>query len=551
MKFEKPTSRTLTVLRRNYERLQRRSDLLEMYKIKCGNLLDEIKYQQGIITKLYAITDSDEEEKRILLGEKFDRIINEIELLETEEVKKTDSRFDKNMTSEDEFCLIAESIREEYVSGVNTSENVAYIANDFTNWRTDPICPDCFIRMKAVCPKHRSVLTYSDGKIVLQDNIFYSFECETCHKKVPHQFDSLVRKNSVLDDDFVSADFISMILKRKYEQNMSFLTQSIMYNSFGIDISYYTLSRWASEAVDRWLIPIYDAMHREITKSDILYCDNVCLRYFDLKMFPYADQKDFLWVYQTPSSAATPMVLYDFTVGNDSECSSAFLKNFRGTIVADKYESYKSFDNNVTVSGSWSMVKMLFSEANDVIAPSVQSEMPSFRIIKCCNKLYQVEGSIEEFDADIKLEVRKRNSLPVIEEIGQIIADSCVFEKDRNMKSEFALACSYFMEHKNELKEFVNDGRLKIDNTCAKEKLLPFVGLKGRKLVCLSGSLKREAAIYSLVESAKLCGLEVDRYLCFCLKNMSNPVPGKDISFLFPWNAPGECKEEFADDSDV
>ena len=91
MEFEKPNSRTVTVLRRNFERLQRHSELLEIYKIKCGHLLDEIKYQQEIIARLTAVTDSDEEEKRILLGETFDRIINEIGLLETEQVRQTDS----------------------------------------------------------------------------------------------------------------------------------------------------------------------------------------------------------------------------------------------------------------------------------------------------------------------------------------------------------------------------------------------------------------------------------------------------------------------------
>lgn len=551
MEFEKPNNRTVTVLRRNFERLQRHSELLEMYKIKCGHLLDEIKYQQEIIARLTAVTDSDEEEKRIILGEKFDRVINEIGLLETEQVRQTDSRFDKNMSTEDEFQLMAATVRDEHIMNLTLDENVAYIANNFTNRRTDPICPTCYTRMKAVDPRHVDMLTYSEGKLALQEDIYYAFVCESCGYKVSHQYDSIVRKKPVVDDPFVTAEFISVLLKRKYDENISFLTQSIMYQSYDVNISYYALSLWASQAIDKWFIPLYRVMCREIVKSDILYCDNVCLRNYDLRLFPYSGDNRYLWVYHTDTAAKTPMVLYSFCDSSESRHSSAFLRGFSGTVVADKFSSYKPSDGGISIAGSWSMVKMLFVEANDLLVPGVQSEVPSFRAIKCCNKLYQIEAGIDEFAPDIRTEVRKRNSIPVINELEKLIADTDILEKDKTLRSEFAQACVYFLQHEEEFTRYTEDGRLKIDNTCAKEKLLPFVGMKGRKLVCLGSSLEREAAIYSIIESAKLCGLEADRYLCFCMKNMSNPAPGIKISDMFPWNAPGECREEFSDNSDV
>src|ERR1700756_5101983 len=81
-------------------------------------------------------------------------------------------------------------------------------------------------------------------------------------------------------------------------------------------------------------------------------------------------------------------------------------------------------------------------------------------------------------------------------------------------KSETAGAIRYVLSRWRALTRFTDDGRLEIDNSAA-ERALRAVAL-GRKNYLLVGSDcggERAAAIYSLIRSAKLNGIDPELYL--------------------------------------
>jgi hypothetical protein len=86
------------------------------------------------------------------------------------------------------------------------------------------------------------------------------------------------------------------------------------------------------------------------------------------------------------------------------------------------------------------------------------------------------------------------------------------------------------------LTRYVDDGRIEIDNNAA-ERALRGVSL-GRKNYLFMGSDaggERAAAIYSLVETAKLNGLDPEAYLREVLGRIAEH-PINRIDELLPWN---------------
>ena len=103
-------------------------------------------------------------------------------------------------------------------------------------------------------------------------------------------------------------------------------------------------------------------------------------------------------------------------------------------------------------------------------------------------------------------------------------------------KSDLARAIGYTLTRWQALTRYRDDGSLEIDNNAA-ERALRGVAL-GRKNYLFQGSDaggERAAAIYSLVESAKLNGLDPLRYLRDVLTRIAEH-PINRIEELLPWN---------------
>jgi len=82
-----------------------------------------------------------------------------------------------------------------------------------------------------------------------------------------------------------------------------------------------------------------------------------------------------------------------------------------------------------------------------------------------------------------------------------------------------------------------DDGRLALDNNPAERALLRCVAI-GRKNYLFAGSDaggRRAAAMYSLIESAKLSSLNPQHYLADVLARIADH-PARRIDELLPWN---------------
>jgi transposase len=102
-------------------------------------------------------------------------------------------------------------------------------------------------------------------------------------------------------------------------------------------------------------------------------------------------------------------------------------------------------------------------------------------------------------------------------------------------KSETAGAIRYALAHWRALTRFLDDGLLEIDNSA--ERALRCVAM-GRKNYLFAGSDsggERAAVLYSLIGSAKLNGLDPERYLRSVLSRIAEH-PISRITELLPWN---------------
>jgi len=122
---------------------------------------------------------------------------------------------------------------------------------------------------------------------------------------------------------------------------------------------------------------------------------------------------------------------------------------------------------------------------------------------------------------------------PLLKDLHAWLSDTLV---QLSAKSDLAQAIGYTLAHWKALTRYCDDGRIEIDNNAA-ERALRGVGL-GRKNYLFFGSDaggERAAAIYSLVETAKLNGLDPQGYLREVFERIAEH-PINRIEELLPWN---------------
>jgi hypothetical protein len=148
-------------------------------------------------------------------------------------------------------------------------------------------------------------------------------------------------------------------------------------------------------------------------------------------------------------------------------------------------------------------------------------------------QLYWIEKDIRGRSPAERRDMRRERSGPLLESMHAWLKATMA---KLSRKSDVAGAIHYALERWAALLLFSEDGRAEMDNNAA-ERALRAVAL-GRKNYLFAGSDAggdRAAAIYSLLGSAKLNGIDPEAYMTSVLRRIAD-YPINRIGELLPWN---------------
>lgn len=410
-------------------------------------------------------------------------------------------------------------------------------------------CPICGEAMQEIGKEVVRKLKIIPAQVVAVEHRYYAYACRSCDQNgIETPVTTAEREKSVIRGSFATAEAIAHIMVQKFVMGSPLYRQEQELKRQGITLSRQTMSNWILRAAADYLTPIYDALHRELLRREVLHADETMLQVLhEPGKKPQSESR--MWLYRTGGlsvadnangdASERPIVLYEYQPGRHARHPEAFLEGFRGYLHTDGYAGYHKLPEGITVVGCWAHARRKFDEALKSLPRGKAKNSAAWQGLNYCNQLFAIEQELADKPSAVRYEEHQKQAKPVLDAM-------LAWANSRTAAPNSALgkALHYLKEQWPYLVNYLRDGRLEISNNRAERSIKPFViDRKNFLFANTPGGAQGSAVIFSLIQTAIENGLDPWKYLSWVIQMASQTPENKlDTALLLPWNVSAECR---------
>ena len=330
---------------------------------------------------------------------------------------------------------------------------------------------------------------------------------------------------------------IAHVLVSKYADHLPLHRQSQIMARSGVDLHRSTLADWVGKAAFH-LTPVVDRLAEELKSSTKLFMDETTAPVLDPGRG--RTKTGFLWALARDDRRwggdDPPGVVYFYAPGRGGENAETFLTGFNGILQIDGYAGYNRLTRPsrkggapITVAHCWAHARRKLREVFDRDKSEIAAEG-----LRRIAEFYAIEADIRGTSPGQRLSARQARTAPLVASF----RDWLTVQRARiSPKSRLGEKLAYIHRHWDGLQTFLTDGRVEIDSNSVENLVRPIA--LNRKNALFAGhdeGGKAWGRIASLIETAKINGVDPFVYLKGALKAMANGHPQSRIDDLLPWN---------------
>jgi transposase len=389
-------------------------------------------------------------------------------------------------------------------------------------------CPNCGGAMRRLGEDVTEVLEYVPASFKVIRHVRPKLSCRMCETIVQVPMPSLP-----IERGRPGPGLLAHVLVAKYADHLPLYRQSGIYAREGVELERSTLADWVGRSA-ALLDPLAAALRKEVMVSDVLHGDDTPVPVLAPGLGKTKTGR--LWAYvrdgRPHGDERPPAAAYFYSPDRKGEHPQRHLKDFRGILHADGYAGFNAvYDaGHVTEAACWAHARRKFFDVHAANGSPIAREA-----IDRIGALYGIEAGLRGKPPDERQRCRELQSLPLLDDLKAWLEATL---PKLSGKSDLAAAMRYALNRWDALTRYARDGRIEIDNNAA-ERSIRGIAL-GRKNYLFAGSDaggERAAAIYSLIETAKLNGIDPEAYLRHVLTRIANHKINR-IAELLPWNCP-------------
>ncbi len=328
---------------------------------------------------------------------------------------------------------------------------------------------------------------------------------------------------------------LAHVLVAKFADHLPLYRQSVIYAREGVELHRALLASWVG-AASALLRPLVEAIRQHVLAGAKLHADDTPVPV--LAPGNGKTKTGRLWTYvrdDRPAGDNTPpAVWFAYSPDRKGIHPQSHLAQFKGVLQADAYAGFNALYENGDIheAACWAHARRKFHDLHAARPSPLTTEA-----LRRIAELYLIEAEIRGKPPDQRKSVRQTEACPLLDDLERWLRTS--LEK-LSRKSDTAAAILYALNLWPALTRYCDNGAIEIDNSAA-ERALRGIAI-GRRNYLLAGADsggERAAAIYSLIGTAKLNGVDPEAWLRHVLANIADHPVNRVDDFL-PWN----CAEQ-------
>src|SRR5271157_824114 len=368
------------------------------------------------------------------------------------------------------------------------------------------------------------------------------FTCRDCEKisQAPAPFHVIAR-------GWAGPSLLAMILFEKFGQHQPLNRQAERYAKEGVPLSLSTLADQVGAGC-AVLEPILRRIEAHVLAAERLHGDDTTVPV----LAKGKTDTGRCWVYVRDDrpfgGPAPPAAMFYYSRDRKGEHPRLHLAGFSGIFQADAFDGYRQLyvpdrsPGRIIEAACWVHARRPFFimadlDENARRRAAGKKEIPlspiAIEIVRRIDVLFEIERNINGKSGDERRAVRQALSKPHADEL-------LIYMREQRAKlsrgHDLAKAIDYIVKRWDAFTLFLDDGRVCLSNNAA-ERALRGIAL-GRKSWMFCGSDRggqRAAAMYSLIVSAKMNGIDPQAWLADVLARIA-AHPAHRLDELLPWS---------------
>jgi transposase len=327
-------------------------------------------------------------------------------------------------------------------------------------------------------------------------------------------------------------NLLAEVVFSKYGLHLPLHRQSERFAREGVPIEVSTLADWVG-AVSVSLKPLVEAIEAHVLASARIHADDTPVPV----LAKGKTRTGRLWTVVRDDrpfgGPDPPAAAYFYSPDRRGEHAQAFLRGYSGVLQADAFSGFGRLygpgrpAGAITEAACWAHARRKLFEIAELKKAPIAIEA-----VRRIDALFAIEREINGMTAEARLAVRAARSRPLVTKLEAWLREH---RAKLSAKSEMAKAIDYLLKRWPSFTGFLEDGRICLSNNAA-ERAIRGIAV-GRRNWTFAGSDaggRRAAALYTLIETAKLNDVDPRAWLADVLKRLP-AHPAKRLHELLPW----------------